>query len=257
MKAISILFILLFSSSLISAQSDTVLSKVYSYNQLSFEKFDDYEKKQILNGSTTDNENLDVYVLSLEPGKSLDKVKSPGDAETLIMIKEGEPEVTIKGESKLLVPGSIVYLMPGERFSISNTGKDKVVYYVLEYNPKKITSNEEEAESAVSFMINWNDIKFNPHDKGGIRQYFERPTSMFRRFEMHVTTLNSGIKSHEPHTHRAEEIVLMIKGKAEMQIGESFYTGTDGDLFFLGANIPHAIRNTDDEDIMYFAFQWD
>jgi len=80
---------------------------------------------------------------------------------------------------------------------------------------------------------------------------------MSKRFEMHVTTLNVGIKSHEPHTHRAEEIVLMINGNTEMEIGNGLYKGTDGDLYFLGSNIPHAIKNIGTEPCMYFAIQWE
>jgi (S)-ureidoglycine aminohydrolase len=80
---------------------------------------------------------------------------------------------------------------------------------------------------------------------------------MSKRFEMHVTTLNEGLKSHDPHTHRAEEIVLMINGNSEMQIGENFYKGSVGDLFFLGSNIPHAIRNVGAGSCMYFAIQWE
>jgi (S)-ureidoglycine aminohydrolase len=80
---------------------------------------------------------------------------------------------------------------------------------------------------------------------------------MSRRFEMHVTTLNEGIKSHEPHTHRAEEIVLVLENKTEMQIGEKFFKGGEGDVYFLGSNVPHAIRNDGKGTCTYFAFQFE
>lgn len=76
-------------------------------------------------------------------------------------------------------------------------------------------------------------------------------------YEMHVTNLNPGIKSHEPHTHAAAEIILMVKGKTQMEIGNQIYPAKAGDVYYAASNIPHAIRNLGDEQSMYFAFQWD
>jgi (S)-ureidoglycine aminohydrolase len=92
---------------------------------------------------------------------------------------------------------------------------------------------------------------------GGRRDYFERPTAMQKRFEMHVTTLKEGIRSHDPHTHRAEEIVLMIEGDTEMQAGEKNFKGKTGDFFYLGSHVIHAIRNEGTQPCMYFAFQFE
>ncbi len=111
--------------------------------------------------------------------------------------------------------------------------------------------------SGGSFVKDWNKIPFKPHDKGGIRNYFEKETAMSKRFEMHVTTLKEGIKSHEPHTHRAEEIVLVIENKTEMQMDDKFYKGGPGDIYYLGSNVSHAIRNDGKGTCTYFAFQFE
>ena len=99
-------------------------------------------------------------------------------------------------------------------------------------------------------------IPFKPHDKGGIRNYFDLSTAMSKRFEMHATTLKEGLKSHEPHTHTAEEIVLITHNKTEMQIGDKFYKGETGDIYYLGSNVPHAIQNNGKGECTYFAFQF-
>ncbi|MCB0732243.1 MAG: cupin domain-containing protein, partial [Ignavibacteriae bacterium] len=77
---------------------------------------------------------------------------------------------------------------------------------------------------------------------------------MLKYFSLHVTTLNPGINSHEPHTHTCDEMVIMIEGNTEMQIGNENFNGKDGDVYFLGANIPHAIINVGKESCMYYAF---
>ena len=78
---------------------------------------------------------------------------------------------------------------------------------------------------------------------------------MCERFEMHVTTLNGGLRSHDPHTHRAEEMVLLLEGTAEMQIAEDILPLASGGLVFLGSEIPHAIKNVGTKPCVYFAFQ--
>ena len=79
---------------------------------------------------------------------------------------------------------------------------------------------------------------------------------MSERLEMHVTTLNPHITSHEPHTHLPAEIIIMMKGHTEMIIGDGLFKGEAGDVYFLGSNIPHGIRNIGDGQCMYLAFQF-
>jgi len=49
----------------------------------------------------------------------------------------------------------------------------------------------------------------------------------------------------------------MMDGTTEMEIGNNIYPGETGDIYFLGSNILHAIRNTGDKPGMYLAFQWE
>ena len=94
-------------------------------------------------------------------------------------------------------------------------------------------------------------------EKGGRRDFFDRPTSVFERFEMHVTTLNEGLQSHAPHTHQAEEFLLVIEGDVEEQIGETFNPATSGDLIFVDSMVSHTIANVGEGPATYFAFQWE
>jgi len=241
-------------TSLVTAQTDSVKSNVYSWIEPIVDSNSSIGKSLILDGSTTDLDFLKLYSVEHSPGKSELMTRTQDDRETLIIIKEGELEFKILKDKKILGPGSIVVLLPNEEYYIKNSGDNAAAYYLFEYNSKAPVDIERGNKEGGSFMVDWNDITFKPHDKGGIRQYFERATAMFHRFEMHVTTLNPGIKSHEPHTHTSDEMVLMINGNTTMQIGDSFFDASDGDLYFLGANKPHAIKNSGTSSCMYFAF---
>lgn len=255
----SVAFILTALIAMVACAQQTgqpIVSKVYSLQSIPAEKKAASERRQILEGSGAVLDYLEIHTTTIEPGKAA-HASHHHPEEEMIIVKEGQLKVTINGQSRILGPGSVALAIPGDEHGFENTGDTKAAYYVLRYRSKAPADSARASQAGSSLMIDWNDIVFKPHDKGGRRDFFERPTAMIRRFEMHVSNLNPGLKSHDPHTHKAEEIVLMIQGNAEMQIGDTFQKAAPGDLIYLGSNVLHAIRNDDTQPCIYFAFQWD
>jgi (S)-ureidoglycine aminohydrolase len=238
-------------------KTERVESKVYSFPNAKIEKNSSGEKRQLIDGETTHLENFEIHTTMLEPGKAPHGSQVHADSEEIIFVKEGQVEITINDESKILGPGSIALIMPDDEHGIINTSESRATYYIIRYKSKAAMNAERGKNAGGSILIDWETIKFQPHDKGGIRRFFDRKSAMSDRIEMHATTLNPGIKSHEPHTHAPAEIVIMMDGTTEMEIGNNIYPGEAGDIYFLGSNIPHAIRNTSDKPCMYLAFQWE
>jgi (S)-ureidoglycine aminohydrolase len=253
----TLIFLLLFTTIQLMAQSEQVESKVYAWNELKVEQRDDCQRRQILEGSTMDLQYFEVHASTILPGQMPHQAHTHDSLEEMILIKEGKLQVTLGNESKILGPGSVVLIMPGDEHGLYNVGDTPATYYIIQFKSRKPLNTDRGKSGGGSVMIDFDELEFKPHDKGGIRNYYRRPTSMFDSAEMHVTTLRENIQSHEPHTHGAAEIVLMISGNSIMQIGDSFYQGTAGDLFYLESQVPHAIQNTGDEPCMYFAFQWE
>jgi (S)-ureidoglycine aminohydrolase len=211
----------------------------------------------ILQGSTTDLSNLKIFCKTILPGENYKIDENELKKETMLIFKSGKSKLSFGNKEKVLEHGSISIIYSGEKYQIENVGSNNVEFYLFNYQSKEPINVERGKEAGGSFFVDWNEVKFTPHDKGGVRQFCERATENLSYFSLHVTTLNSGIRSHEPHTHKSDEIVIMIKGSTTMQIGDKFYGGKDGDLYFLGANIPHAIGNTGYENCMYYAFHWE
>lgn len=253
---LSITSLAIFISFTAIAQTDSVKSTVYSWKNLKPVKEETRERRQVLEGYTTHLQNLEIHTTTLEPGQSPHPPHVHADAEELIIVKEGKLSVTIKGETKVLEKGSVAMAMPGDEHGFNNAGESRTTYYVIKYKSKAPMDAARASSAGGSFMVDWKNVTFNPHDKGGVRRFFERGTAMSGRYEMHVTTLNEGLKSHDPHTHVAEEIILIIQGDTRMQIGQNFYRATAGDLIFLNSKVPHALQNTGKTPAMYFAFQW-
>ena len=146
--------------------------------------------------------------------------------------------------------------LPGDKVRFENTGDKAVQIYEMTYRSIAPPDTERGKKSGGSFILDWNTIAFKPHAKGGVRQFFDRQTNMLNRFDIHVTTLNEGLKSHDPHTHKNEEIILMIEGNAEMQIGTEHQKANPGDVVFLGSMVLHNLTNVGKTPCLYFAIQW-
>jgi (S)-ureidoglycine aminohydrolase len=127
----------------------------------------------------------------------------------------------------------------------------------MKYRSQYPVDKERSEKAGSSIVKNWDNIEFKPHDRGGVRTFFERPTAMLKRLEMHVTTLNAGLKSHAPHTHSAKEIIVMMEGDSEMLIGEKSFKGKEGSVYFLESNILHGITNIGTMPCTYFAIQFE
>jgi (S)-ureidoglycine aminohydrolase len=238
------------------AQTDSLQSAVYNWSNLKGQKVETRETKKVLEGSTLDLAHLEIHTSTIGPGITNHPLSAHNDVEELILIKEGNVQVTINDTTAVLGPGSIVFIIAGDKQSFKNISDKPATYYVLSFKGRNPANIPRGKQGGGSFIKDWKELTVTKTDKGESRQIFDRPSSMFERFDMHATNLNAGMISHLPHTHRAEEIILMIKGDVQMQIGEKFYNSAAGDVIFLEANVPHALKNTGSEQCSYFAIQW-
>jgi (S)-ureidoglycine aminohydrolase len=111
-------------------------------------------------------------------------------------------------------------------------------------------------DAGPSFIKDWNALRVGKSAKGETRNVYDRPTTMFERFDVHATVLNNGFNSHDPHTHRAEELILMIDGECQFQIGQEKLMAQNGDAVLMGAKVLHAAQNIGSKPCGYYAIQW-
>ena len=252
---ISFLALGLFISITSFSQIQPLLSGVYSFENTPSKDTKKGSIKTILNGSGAILSNHSIKVITLEKGKKIN-YKNNNTAELFIIVKDGPISFTLNDKITELVRGSTICVMPGDVLLVSNTGNTTASYYAMSYISVAPVNTERAATAGGSFIINWNDIAFKTHERGGVRQFFKRPTAMLGIFDIHVTTLNQGKKSHEPHTHTNEEIILMLDGNGEMQIGTERQSCKAGDVVFLNSMVLHNIKNIGDKPATYFAIQW-
>ncbi|MEZ0487419.1 cupin domain-containing protein [Fibrella aquatica] len=240
----------------VSLMAQPITSTVYAWKDAPVVKKPGTEQRKLLEGSATDFKHMEVHTTTLAANQAPHPAHKHDDEE-LIIIKDGELTVTIAGKTATLGPNSVALIMPGDEHGFENKGNVPATYYVMRYESKEPVDLARGQKAGGSLMIDWKEVPFQPHDKGGVRRMFDRATAMTKRFEMHVTTLKSGLNSHPPHTHRAAEMLIMVNNSAESSVDGKLISNTTGDLTYLESNVPHNITNNGQKPCTYFAFQFE
>jgi (S)-ureidoglycine aminohydrolase len=240
-----------------AAQSDTVVAKVYTWDKMVIASTAKATvSKKMFSGSGAILSLHQMNGIILRKGKSITYKADAVGYERFFIIKKGPVSVNLNDQTSLLDRGSIMVVLPGDKLSIANNSDADAEYYEMNYRSKQPADAERGKKAGTSFVMNWNDMVVKKTDKGSTRQLFDRQTAMLNRFDIHVTQLNEGFNSHPPHTHKNEEIILMLDGNAEMTIANEHPKANGGDVVFLTSLIPHNLTNIGKTPCLYFAIQW-
>jgi (S)-ureidoglycine aminohydrolase len=242
--------------------TNQIRTDVYTWKNALVVKTESGSKRVIVDGAATDFASMHITGVTLEKGKG-EVESAPADFEEMIVVKDGSLKITINGVAKTVGRGSVAIIMPGDKRSFSNAADGETTFFDLTYRSKNPVDAERGKKAGGSFIMDWNDTKFAANaGKGGARQFFSRATAMGQRLDLHSTLLNAGQSSHDPHHHRAEEMIIMLEGNVEEYLGPEEKggkkkTATDGDIVYLVSNEYHAITNVGTKPALYFAFQFE
>ncbi|WP_170863109.1 cupin domain-containing protein [Pseudozobellia thermophila] len=239
-----------------NAQLDPIREGIYKWNDFPVKKSELKEGRSILEGTSPHFEYIEMHATTQKPGATPGPAHANKDIEECLIVREGTMKVTIEGESRILGPEGVILLMPQQMHSVENVGDTDLTYYVLRYRARKAMDIERGRNAGGSLMINADSLTFKPSARGGGVPYFDRPTAMCERFEMHITQLDKKGPSHKPHKHIETEIILMLAGKTKMTIDGKVYQAGPGDFYLAKSGSMHGIENAGDEPCRYFAFKW-
>jgi (S)-ureidoglycine aminohydrolase len=253
---ITLLLISIIIASSLEAQTDSLVSGVYDLDSIKARNVAGSQAKPRVQGSTTDLATLSYHASTLAPGKTNHPPRAIDDREELIIVKEGQLTINVNDSSKTVGPGSIALIVAGDKQSFQNTSDKPVTYFILGFKSKIPVNINRGRASGGSLLKDWNELTVKKTNKGESRPVFDRPSSMFPRFEVHATTLNAGEESHPPHIHIAEEIMLLMKGSVTMNIASVNYKAVPGDAILVRPEVPHNLKNTGNEQCWYYAIKW-
>jgi (S)-ureidoglycine aminohydrolase len=252
----SLLFVLfVVTNTTAMAAVDSLHAAVYHLSNAKLSKVGVLEKRQIISGTTLDVQKFEVSAFTLPAGEKYTSTAADSKYEQLIVVKTGMITLTVNDTTKTVGPGSLALILAGDKISFENKTGEPVTWYALDYQTK-MENLKRGHDAGPSFIKDWKDMKATITPKGETRQVSDRPTSMFERFDVHATVLNNGYNSHDPHTHRAEELILMINGNSQFQIGQEKFQAQNGDAVLMSSKVLHAAQNSGDAPCGYYAIQW-
>ncbi|GAB3641940.1 AraC family ligand binding domain-containing protein [Spirosoma arcticum] len=230
-------------------------SNVYSWNHSPVVKQAGYEERILLEGATRDFSHLFIQAVTLvvnppaQPTQQLDE-------EALLLIKAGELTLTLGDKRKNLGPGSLVLIMPGDDYRIENKAAQPLTYYIVRYTSNEVPDLDLYRLAGGSFWIDWQEVPATADHQGSTRRMFTGATVMSNRVAVQLTTLDAGLRSYPPHTHRAAEILVLLNHPVEVHIGGKLNRAQVGDVVFVESDVSHAIHTVGNEGSTYFAIQF-
>lgn len=233
-------------------------SKVFDWNAIKIDQQNFSKTKMIVDGASDGFTSIRISLVNIATGDDFTVDNNGAAIESLVIIKSGETIQKHGGVIKAMGPGSVSLIMPEDSVTISNSGATVATLYLLTWSAREANINLPKSLNSPikTLLVDWNDIDFIENSKGGRRNLIRQPTVMLKEFEMHVTTLNEGMRSHLPHTHIEEEIILVRQGEVEEYIDGELHKVGPGSIIFLRSMIPHGIRNIGDGSTEYYAFKW-
>ena len=184
MRKIIFTTVLLVQTVLLFAQAQ-IQTKVYKWGSGKTPMFDGAGaifSKQVLKGH------------AIAGGKKLKFNTGANGDELFFIIKYGPVHIELNGVQHNLDKGSIVFLLPGDEVVFQNKRKDDVEIYEMQMastSPDLVRGKA----AGPSFVMDWFDMNFKPHDRGGVRQLFDRKIVMSPRGRVPKVELVTGVKS--------------------------------------------------------------
>ena len=113
-----------------------LVSRVFDWASLQAVPIPSGERRQVLDGPTATVDLLHVHVTTLAVGKASGEAVRHLQEEVLI-VKDGEVEVSLDGTTQKVGPGSILFFAAGAVTRLRNAGTTPATYYVVYFKTPK------------------------------------------------------------------------------------------------------------------------
>lgn len=256
MKRILISILSVFSVLIFISAVSTLNSGVYEWQKLIPKKTGSGSVRGILKSPTRSLGMFEINAITLNTGKFIKEYKVKEGSDELLIIKDGEAVLSINGKAQDLEKGSVVVVSQGDRVMIKNSQSEVLTYYSILFQSKNTSVSSQGIKQVPPFIKEWSSLEFKPSATGGRRDVMRQPTSALKELEMHISTLNAGLPSHNAHAHPDEELIMVKSGNVEETIAGTPYLLGPGSLIFVTNDDNHGIRNAGQGPCEYYAIRW-
>jgi quercetin dioxygenase-like cupin family protein len=200
-------------------------------------------------------DKIEVHVTSLLPGIA-SHTPHHHPWEELLLIKDGQVEVSINGKTQTAGVGALVFIASHDVHNVTNNGKVPAVYYVINFVTDAVNTvrNQPAAEWAPAPLLSSRVVdceKIPVPANGGHREVFDAPTLTFLRLESHVSTLAAGKSTTPRNRDPGDELFVVKSGVLEATLNGVACRLSAGSLFYVAPNDERTMKNFGTEACSY------
>ena len=204
--------------------------------------------RQIFDNPTVAMDKLEVHITTLNPGMESHPVhRHPSDE--MLLVKEGDFEVSINGVKHHAGPGALVFLAANDPHNAKNVGTTPATYYVINFvtDLSHAANAKSAAEQAIpgelaSSVIDCSSQPSTPTPTGSRVTCVSSPTLTFLALESRLTTLNPGQQTANMIDSN-DEIVVIKSGQLEITVNGVACRMNAGSLLYWAPNDKRSLRN--------------
>jgi quercetin dioxygenase-like cupin family protein len=231
------------------ARSAPIGSTFVDWEKLSFRPGPVGLSCPIFDDPTPALEKMEVHVTRLRAGMS-SHAPHHHPWEELLLIKEGQVDVSINGRIQGAGPGALVFFAANDAHNVTNVGTTLATYYVINFCTGAVHSvgDQPASERATAGMlssrvVDCDRLPRSPTKTGFHNTVFDSPTLTFLRLESHVTLLNPGESTTPRNRDPGDEIFVVKSGAVEATLNGNTHLAKEGSLFYVAPNDERTMRN--------------
>ena len=205
--------------------------------------------RSVFDAPTPTLEKIEVHVTTLRPGMASHQPHHHA-WEELLLVKEGDLEVSINGQMHHAGPGTLVFFASHDLHNSTNAGDKPATYYVINFVTDAVHKVPDQAAAAravpgmlPSSVFDCDSLTPTPTKFGFHCNIVDSPTLTFLRLESHVSTLNPGENTTPGNRDPGDELFIVKSGAIEATISNVTCRMAAGSCFYVAPNDPRTFRN--------------
>ncbi len=243
------------------ARSVPLASTFVDWSSLQFRQTPVGQYCQIFDDPTPALEKMEVHVTMLRPGMA-SHAPHHHPWEEMLLIKEGQVEVSINGRKQGAGPGALVYFAAHDVHNLTNVGTTPAVYYVLNFCTGAVHSVRDQpaAEWAPpgllhSCVIDCDRLAATAARVGIHTEILDSPAITFLRLESHISTLNAGQGTTPRNRDPGDELFIVKSGEVLATLNGVTHTVAAGSLYYVAPNDERTMVNPGKVPCSYQVFK--
>jgi quercetin dioxygenase-like cupin family protein len=176
----------------------------------------------------------------------------------MLLVKEGQVEVSINGQKHRAGPGCLIFYASNDPHNLQNVGDTNATYYVVNFYTDLVHSalDKPALEQAVagklpSSVIDCNSLPATPTPTGSTVSVVNSPTLTFAQLESHITTLNAGQSTKSDMVDSGDELFILKTGQLAATVNGVTCRLKEGSFFYCAPNDKRTFKNIGDTPAAY------